>query len=142
MSVHERLYTPGNKHNCGIIYIIYIPCSGMPLITVLQASDTVVKLTLQEIKLVDSSGTIYETIADILSLDGNAFAINFIPPDVPFQWQIVGSDEEGNTFSRISDTAIEVSDIDLSLGNITSQDGFHMVMHISIQYNYQLGTCI
>ena len=80
----------------------------------------VAKLNVEEINLVDSSRTIYKTIDGILPLEGNAFAINFIPPDVPFQWQIVGRDEVGYTFSRISDTAIQVSDIDLSLGNTTS----------------------
>ena len=94
--------------------------SGVPLIAVFQASNTATTLTVEEINVVDSSGTIYETITNILPLDSNAFAINFVPPDVPFQWQIVGRDEEGYTFSRISDTAIQVSDIDLSLGNITS----------------------
>ena len=98
-----------------VIHINYF--AGVPLITVFQASDTVAKLTVEKINIVDSSGTIYETIGDILSLEGSAFAINFIPPDVTFQWQIVGRDEEGYTFSRISDIAIEVSDIDLSLGN-------------------------
>ena len=98
----------------------YFFFSGIPLIAVFQASDTVATLTVEEINVVDSSGTIYETITNILPLDSNAFAINFVPPDVPFQWQIVGRDEEGNTFSRISDTAIQVSDIDLSLGNTTS----------------------
>ena len=99
-------------------YTLIIFCSGVPLIAVLQASDTVTKVTVEEINIVDSSGIIYNTIADILSLEGSAFAINFIPPDVTFQWQIVGRDEEGYTFSRISDIAIEVTDIDLSLGNI------------------------
>ena len=89
------------------------------MIAVFQASDTSTPLTVEEINVVDSFGAIYETTSTILSLEGNAFAINFIPPDVPFQWQIVGRDEEGYTFSRISDTAIEVSNIDLSLGNIT-----------------------
>ena len=89
------------------------------MIAVFQASDTSTTLTVEEINVVDSFGAIHETISTILSLEGNAFAINFIPPDVPFQWQIVGRDEEGYTFSRISDTAIEVSNIDLSLGNIT-----------------------
>ena len=93
--------------------------SGVPLIAVFQASDTAATLTVEGINVVDSSGTIYETISNILPLDSNALAINFVPPDVPFQWQIMGRDEEGYTFSRISDTAIQVSDIDLSLGNIT-----------------------
>ena len=110
----------------------YIFFSGVPLIAVFQASDTVATLTVEEINVVDSSGTIYETISNILPLDSNAFAINFIPPDVPFQWQIVGRDEEGNTFSRISDTAIQVSDIDLSLGNITSI--FWSRLHHSVAY--------
>ena len=94
-------------------------CSGVPLIAVFQASNTAVTLSVERINLVDLSGTIYETIVDIMPLEGNAFGINFVPPDVPFQWQIVGKDEEGNAYSRISDTSIKVSDIDLSLGNNT-----------------------
>ena len=102
---------------CSLHYTILF--SGVPLIAVFQASDTSATLTVEEINVVDSLGIIYETTNTILSLEGNAFAINFIPPDVPFQWQIVGRDGEGYAFSRISDTAIEVSNIDLSLGNIT-----------------------
>ena len=100
------------------------------MIAVFQASDTSASLTVNEINVVDSSGTIYETIVDILSLEGNAFAIDFIPPGVPFQWQIVGRDEEGHNFSRISDTAIEVSDIDLSLGNITYSGGSRILERV------------
>ena len=58
------------------------------MIAVFQASDMVAKLTVKEINLVDSSRTITIIIDGILPLEGNAFAINFIPPDVPFQWQI------------------------------------------------------
>ena len=115
-----------------IVHINVILFSGVPLIIVFQASDMLAALTVEDINIVDSSGTIYETIVDILPLDSNAFAINFIPPDVPFQWQIVGRDEEGYTFSRISDTAIQVSDIDLSLGNIITQNILCMVKYISI----------
>ena len=88
------------------------------MFAVFQASDTSTSLTVDEINVVDLFG-VCETITDIFLLEGNAFGISFTPPDVPFQWQIVGRDEEGYTFSRISDTAIEVSNIDLSLGNIT-----------------------
>ena len=114
----------GEYTHCTFIKLMsslqYIFFSGVPLIAVFQASDTAATLTVKEINVVDSSGTIYETITNILPLDSNAFAINFVPPDVPFQWQIVGRDEEGYTFSHISDTALQVSDIDLSLGNNTS----------------------
>ena len=91
--------------------------SGVPLTMVFQASDEVTTLTVEEIKLVNSSGYVYKTIVDILSYGDNTFAAtNFIPPDVAFQWQIVGKDKEGYRFSRISDTAVGVSDIDLLLG--------------------------
>ena len=115
--------------------LINILCSGVPLFAVFQASDTSASLTLDEIIVMDSSGIIYETItsSDIFLLDSNAFAINFIPPDVSFQWQIVGRDEEGYNFSRISDTTIEVSNIDLSLGNI-SQDCIYLCVIISCSY--------
>ena len=51
-------------------------CSGVPLIAVFQASNTAVTLSVERINLVDLSGTIYETIVDIMPLEGNAFAIN------------------------------------------------------------------
>ena len=130
---------PLNGEYIIILYSPYFLCSlhynvlfsGVPLIAVFQASDTSTTLTVEEINVVDSFGAIHETTSTILSLDGNAFAINFIPPDVPFQWQIVGRDEEGYTFSRISDTAIEVSNIDLSLGNIFFFSRYSVHSHIS-----------
>jgi hypothetical protein len=122
LSFTSDLLTFDTSSSYGFSSVVGRPLKGVPLIAVFQASDTAATLTVEEINVVDSSGTIYEKIADILSLDSNAFAINFIPPDVPFRWQIVGRDEEGYTFSRISDTAIEVSDIDLSLGE--SETGF------------------
>ena len=68
----------------------------------------------------DSAGNVLQTIQDILILGDNAFAARFTPPSALFYWQIQGKDEEGYTFSRISDTAIEVSDIDLMLGKRVS----------------------
>ena len=64
----------------------------------------------------DSSGTILQNIQDILNIGENAFATRFTPPSVFFYLQIIGKDGDGYTFSRISDTAIEVSNIDLMLG--------------------------
>lgn len=73
-------------------------------------------MTVETVNLVDSTGTVLQTIEDILILGDNAFAANFTPPSVLFYWQILGKYEEEYAFSRISDTAIEVSDIDLMLG--------------------------
>ena len=87
--------------------------AGIPLIAAFQANDGV---TIEEVNLVDSTGALLQNIQDILNLGDNAFAMRFMPPSVLFYWQIVGKDEEGCTFSRISDTAIEVSNIDLMLG--------------------------
>ena len=86
---------------------------GNPLIAVFQANDQV---TVETVNLVDSTGTVLQTIEDILILDDNSFATSFTPPSVLFYWQILGKYGEENAFSRISDTAIEVSDIDLTLG--------------------------
>ena len=87
--------------------------AGIPLIAAFEANDGV---SVETVNLVDSTGALLQNIQDILNLGDNAFATRFMPPSVFFYWQIVGKDEEGYVFSRISDTAIEVSDIDLMLG--------------------------
>jgi len=73
-------------------------------------------VTVERVNLVDSMGTVLKTIEDILILGNNAFATSFTPPSVLFYWQILGKYGEQNAFARISDTAIEVSDIELMLG--------------------------
>ena len=87
--------------------------AGIPLIAAFQANDGV---SVETVNLVDSTGALLQNIQDILNLGDNAFAMRFMPPSILFYWQIVRKDEEGCTFSRISDTAIEVSNIDLMLG--------------------------
>lgn len=87
--------------------------TGKPLTTVFQANDDV---TVETVNLVDSVGTVLQTIQDIVILGDDAFAISFTPPSVLFYWQILGKYGEEYGFSRISNTAIEVSDIDLMLG--------------------------
>ena len=87
------------------------------MIAIFQANDLSASLSVDSIKLVDSAGTVFQKINDVLFLDDNTFVTHFIPPDTQFHWQIEGRDEKGNNFSRITDIAIEVSDIDLTLGN-------------------------
>ena len=87
------------------------------MIAIFQANDPSASLSVDSIKLVDSAGTVFQKLNDVLFLDGNTFVTHFIPPDTQFHWQIEGRDEKGNNFSRITDIAIEVSDIDLTLGN-------------------------
>ena len=88
------------------------------MIAVFQTNDLSVPLTVESIKLVDSSGFMLQTVDDLLVLDDNyTFVTNLIPPEMQFHWQIEGRDENGNNFTRITDIAIEVSDIDLTLGN-------------------------
>ena len=94
----------------------FIP-SGQLLIAAFQASDEDAPLTVDAINLVDPEGTVLQSIDDMLSLGDNMFVGNFTPVST-FHWQISGKDEEGYSFSRISDTAIEVSDIELMLGII------------------------
>ena len=99
--------------------------TGKPLIATFQANDHV---TVETVNLVDSTGTVLQTIEDILILGDNAFATSFTPPSVLFYWQILGKHGEENFFSRISDTAIEVSDIDLMLGrsyHSRIENGYH-----------------
>lgn len=87
------------------------------MLAIFQGNDRSSSLSVDSIKLVDSAGTVFQKIDDVLFLDDNTFVAYFIPPDKQFNWQIEGKDENGNHFSRITDTAIEVSDIDLTLGN-------------------------
>lgn len=98
----------------------YLFTSGKPVIAIFQGNDQSASLSVDAIKLVDSAGTVFKKIDDVLFLDDSTFVTYFIPPDKQFHWQIEGKDENGNHFSRITDTAIEVSDIDLTLGNDTS----------------------
>ena len=92
--------------------------SGKQLAVIFQALNyKSAPLTVDAINLVDPEGTVLRSIDDVVSLGDNMFVGNFTPPAVStFHWQISGKDEEGYSFSRISDTAIEVSDIDLKLG--------------------------
>ena len=92
--------------------------SGKQLAVIFQALNyKSASLTVDAINLVDPEGTVLQSIDDVVSLGDNMFVGNFTPPAVStFHWQISGQDEEGYSFSRISDTAIEVSDIDLKLG--------------------------
>lgn len=99
------------------------------MVAIFQASDRSTSLAVETIQLVDSTGTILQSIDDVFVLDDNAFATNFIPPEGSFHWQIVGQDEEGYEFSRISNTAIEVSDIDLTLGKDNYCKG--VLMHVN-----------
>ena len=62
-----------------------------------------------------TDGTILQSMDDVLSLGVNTFASNFTPPSVPFQWQIVGKDGVGYSFSRTIVAVTECSDIDLKL---------------------------
>ena len=91
---------------------------GQPVIGAFQANDRSASLNVDRVDLVDSDGAVLEAIEEVLVLGGNAFAVRFTPPSVVFYWQITGKDDNGLTFSRISDIAIEVSTIDLTLGII------------------------
>ena len=91
---------------------------GRPLVAVFQATDLSRSLTIDSVNLVGSDGTILNTIDDVILLDEYSFATSLTPPDVLFYWQILGEDEEGYSFSRIGDAAIEVSRIDLILGKM------------------------
>ena len=89
---------------------------GEPLIIIFQANDRSRVITVEAVNILDSTGTVLESVEDVISLDDNAFAVIFTPPDILFYWQLLGRDQNGYVFSRISDTAFEVSNIDLSLG--------------------------
>ena len=89
---------------------------GQPVIGAFQANDRSASLNVDRVDLVDSDGAVLEAIEEVLVLGGNAFAVRFTPPSVVFYWKITGKDDNGLTFSRISDMAIEVSTIDLTLG--------------------------
>ena len=116
----------------------FIP-SGQLLIAAFQASDDDASLTVDAINVVDPEGTVLQSIDDVVSLGDNMFVGNFTPPAVStFHWQISGKDEEGYSFSRISDTAIEVSDIELMLGIVLQSYTYYLDVHgniSAIMYN-------
>ena len=96
---------------------------GQPLIIAFQGSDRSSSITVETVNLVDSYGVLLSKIetGDVFVLGDNAFAVRITPPSVVFYWQILGKDAAGYTFLRISDTAIEVSTIDMKLGTITKK---------------------
>ena len=72
-------------------------------------------IAVQELNLISSDG------ADLLSIFNTTLGENeylgvFSPPSEPFVLQALGTDNNGLNFSHISDTAVEVSTINLARG--------------------------
>jgi hypothetical protein len=125
LSFSSDLFAVDPFSTYGFSAVVGKPLNGQPLIAAFQANDRSSSITIESVNLVDSSGAVLQTFRDILTLGDNAFATHFTPPPVLFYWQILGKDEEGYIFSRISDTAIEVSDIDLALGE--EETGYYVL---------------
>ena len=85
------------------------------MVLILRGNDHSRQLSAVKVNLIDISGLVHN-LEEVFDLGDNAFAMTFIPPEVLFYWQITGRDEEGYTFSQISDAGIEVSTADITLG--------------------------
>lgn len=93
--------------------------AGQPLSALIMVEGGDLALTASALNLLSNSGTILLSIKDLTSLGGVSYMGTFIPPSEAFVLQLVGTDDNGYSFSYISDTSVKASAIHLALSMYT-----------------------
>ncbi len=93
-------------------------CIGEPVIILLSLGITDNPVTISGLNVITDDGTHVQPINDIVNVSQSSYAGVFTPPADAFYFQVIGIDSRGYFFSHFTDTAMQVSSVNLILGKL------------------------